>query len=524
MPGPKNSPVRAAAAAAISALALALAPAAAQGKVYFTAFLGSGGTGLERAGFDGAAMQTLQFEPAGFDDGVALDTADGRVYWTDTFASVIFSADMNGTDPQIVLDDFGQEPYGIALDVAGGKMYWTDREGVKRASLSGGERETLTTEPARGFIALDLAERRMYWADEGGTIRGAAMEVNPTISDVVTKQATPFGVAVDEAAHQLYWVSLGKIKKGEGTKTGEVIRRADVDGSGAETIVERPGAGFEGGIAVDPAAGRLYWTEAEAHDVGVANLDGSEARTLFSTGTDSPEGLAIDTSDAHPTATAAPSIEGDAQVGGVLFCDPGAWSGTGPITFGYQWEIAGLPLAGASSEIYVPSSEDAGGAVSCTVTATDDVDTSAATSSPVLVADLPDAGGPPPAGVVETRIIRSRLIAAFAFSRLTSSLTTAPVPVFASLPGTATVKATPVGGAGGSGHGARSRRRGRARSKAASQRRPKTVTATRRLRAGRGTVTLKKLRAGTRYRLSLIFKSTDGQSASDTATLKVRRR
>src|ERR1700682_381794 len=98
-------------------VATALAPVGAQARVYFSAFLAQGGTGIERAGFDGGGLETLQFEPTGFEDDLALDALDGKMYWTDTNASVIWSANMNGTGAQIVLDDFGQEPLGIALDV-----------------------------------------------------------------------------------------------------------------------------------------------------------------------------------------------------------------------------------------------------------------------------------------------------------------------------------------------------------------------------------------------------------------------
>jgi DNA-binding beta-propeller fold protein YncE len=284
--------------AAILALLLAalLAPADASSKVYFSAFLPEG-TGIERAGFDGGSLQTLQSEPAGFEDGLALDTAGGRMYWTDTNASVIASANLNGTGSQIVLDDFGQEPLGIALDLANSKMYWTDREGVKRANLDGTGRELLTKEPARGFCVLDLTAKRIYWADwPSGDIKSAAMSPEPTVTNIVTKQAAPFGVAVDHRGGKLYWLELNLNKK---KREKNEIRRANLDGTEVQTLVERPGAGFEGGLAIDPVAGKLYWSEAETRDIGVSNLDGSQAQTLLSTGEAVPVGLAVETSEPH---------------------------------------------------------------------------------------------------------------------------------------------------------------------------------------------------------------------------------
>src|SRR5712691_9588050 len=81
-------------------VALAISPAA-EAKVYFSAFLGEGGTGIARTDFEGGGLELLQFQPSGFEDGIALDPAHARMYWTDSNASVIWSANLNGTEAQI---------------------------------------------------------------------------------------------------------------------------------------------------------------------------------------------------------------------------------------------------------------------------------------------------------------------------------------------------------------------------------------------------------------------------------------
>src|SRR5439155_16075618 len=175
-----------------------LSAAEARARVYFTAFPGEGGTAIERAGFDGSQLQTLQLEPTGFEDGLAIDIADGAIYWTDTDASVIRRANLNGSEAQIVVDDFGWEPLGVALDLAFGKMYWNDRQGVKRANLDGSDEELLVTGAAGGFIALDLPAERMYWV-QAGTIKSAAMAPGAGVTTVVSGQAAVFGIAIDHA-------------------------------------------------------------------------------------------------------------------------------------------------------------------------------------------------------------------------------------------------------------------------------------------------------------------------------------
>jgi hypothetical protein len=508
----------------------ALMPLGAQARVYFTAFLAGGGTGIERAGLEGDGLETLQSQPTGFEDDLALDVAGGKMYWTDSDASVIWSSNLNGTDAQIVLDDFGAQPLGIALDIAGGKMYWTDSEGVKRASLEGTEEELLSKEPARGFIALDLPTRRMYWADyKSGDIKTAAMAPGAPVTNLITKQTSAFGIAVDPTAAKVYWLDLNLEKR---KNENDVIRRANLDGTEVKTIVERPGAGFEGGLAIEPAAGKLYWTEAETRDIAVSNLDGSDAETLFSTGEDIPEGLAVETADPHPTNTLAPSIEGSAQVGSQLSCDPGEWTSTGPVSFAYQWGIVGGSVSeGAADGSYVPSSEQAGEQLQCVVTAADSVGTSSAASAAVSVAALPTPT------LDEATLIEAPLIAGIAFARSTVSGTTAHVAVFTSLAATATLVATPVHKA--SSHGVTSRRARAARrvtnrtaqaarkvtvtgrTRSESVRKPRAITVRHGIAAGRDTITLHKLTPGTTYRLVLSVASPGGQVAKDTATLIV---
>lgn len=338
------------------------------------------------------------------------------------------------------------------------------------------------------------------------------MGVEPTVTDVATKQVSPFGIAVDEAGGKVYWLQLNLDKK---KSEKNVIRRANLDGSELETLIERPGAGFEGGLSLDPAAGKMYWTEAEAHDIAVANLNGSEAETLLSTGEDSPEGLAIETVNPQPMNTAAPVIEGSPQVGSPLGCNPGTWSGTGPITFAYQWGVVGAAaIEGATGSTYVPSTEQAGAMLACVVTASDDVETTTATSAAVGVTAATTGDSTGASDLASATVVETPLIAGIAVARLTGSASRVRVPVFTSLPGAATLTATPTSPRREPARAVRSRTRTK----------PKTLTVGKTLAAGRGTITLTKLTPGTTYRLVLKVTTDDGQRATDAATLKISKR
>ena len=80
------------------------------------------------------------------------------------------------------------------------------------------------------------------------------------------------GVAVDPAAGKLYWTNVDTDK----------IRRANLDGSNPEDLVTE-GLAFPMAIALHPPINKLYWGEQSLAQIGSANLDGSNAAPLIST-------------------------------------------------------------------------------------------------------------------------------------------------------------------------------------------------------------------------------------------------
>ena len=99
-----------------------------------------------------------------------------------------------------------------------------------------------------------------------------------------------------------------------------------------------------------------------------------------------------------PTNVTSPTISGIARVGQALHVDPGTWNGTPPISYAYQWlrcdaTGAGCGDIGAGGNSYTPVASDVGQTIRVTVTASNSVGSSAATSAqtaPVEVASLSD--------------------------------------------------------------------------------------------------------------------------------------
>lgn len=84
-----------------------------------------------------------------------------------------------------------------------------------------------------------------------------------------------------------------------------------------------------------------------------------------------------------PQNTALPVISGSPDVGTTISVSNGTWTGDAPITYTYQWNVAGTPVSGQTSQTYTVQVGNAGKAITATVTATNSAGNSSATSAPV---------------------------------------------------------------------------------------------------------------------------------------------
>ncbi len=128
-----------------------------------------------------------------------------------------------------------------------------------------------------------FASDSLYWTSytSAGAVRLGDLGGSGA-RDLFTGESSPEGVAIDAAAGKIYWADT----------TSGAIRVANLDGSGAQDLYTRENS--PAGVAIDPAAGLIYWANGvDGGAIRVGNLDGSGARTLFP-GEDKPVGVAID--------------------------------------------------------------------------------------------------------------------------------------------------------------------------------------------------------------------------------------
>jgi hypothetical protein len=125
----------------------------------------------------------------------------------------------------------------------------------------------------------DPRSARLFFLELSG---GWIHSMNPDGSDrrtIVTKCHNPDGIAVDVEAGHIYWTNMGDPSRDEGS-----IERADLDGANRTIIIPQGITFTPKQIHFEKQSGKLYWSDREGMRVMRANLDGSGVETLVETG------------------------------------------------------------------------------------------------------------------------------------------------------------------------------------------------------------------------------------------------
>ena len=154
-------------------------------------FLDLGGGRIFSANSDGSDLKVIVNEGRKLPDGVVVDVEADHIYWTNmgnpsANDGSIERSDLDGGNITIIIPPGGTfTPKQLQLDKKNGKLYWCDREGMRvmRSNLDGSNIETLVQtgdgeadrRDARRWcvgIALDVEGGRLYWTQKGNDNAG----------------------------------------------------------------------------------------------------------------------------------------------------------------------------------------------------------------------------------------------------------------------------------------------------------------------------------------------------------------
>lgn len=221
--------------------------------------------------------------------GMAIDAANGHIYWAEDGAGRIARGNLDGTEVTTILSDRGDaenpdpvaNPQGIAL--LDGRIYWSEySNGLYSANLDGSDVQHLidvtsaASSEGTSALAWDEVTEKVYLS---ATIAGILYEINPdgtALEADSTVAPNAYGLAFDGA--------------------GTLFRTNFSDGvidtyESVDPLFE--GRGQPLGIAVSEDGSQLFWAERTGGNILMANADGSGDVTTLVSGEDSPFGFTL---------------------------------------------------------------------------------------------------------------------------------------------------------------------------------------------------------------------------------------
>src|SRR6476620_140730 len=124
--------------------------------------------------------------------------------------------------------------------------------------------------PIGRLIVIEVNDNRIHSMNTHGSDK----------KTILTGCRLPDGIAVDVAAGHIYWTNMGSSPS---VNDGS-IERADLDGRNRRNNVPQGVPFTPKQIQLDKDNGKLYWCYLECMRVMLTNLDGSQTETLVETG------------------------------------------------------------------------------------------------------------------------------------------------------------------------------------------------------------------------------------------------
>jgi len=205
-----------------------------------------------------------------------------RLFVLNLSAGTVLSMNPDGKDQQVIASHCHM-PDGVAVDVDAGCVYWTnmgvpsaDDGTIERADLDGGNRVTIVPQGVTHTpkqIHLERETGKLYWSDREGmrvmrcNLDGSAVETlvvsGDTAADLGDQTKWCVGIAVDPQAGQIYWTQKGSDNAGVGRLLRAGIEipagQSAANRSDVEVWLDRLPEPID--LEIDHAQRMLYWTD-----------------------------------------------------------------------------------------------------------------------------------------------------------------------------------------------------------------------------------------------------------------------
>ncbi|KAG5839924.1 hypothetical protein ANANG_G00210400 [Anguilla anguilla] len=288
-------------------------------KIYWT---DTGTNRIEVANLDGSMRKVLIWQSLDSPRAIALYHEMGYMYWTDWGEHAkLERSGMDGSERVVLISSNLGWPNGLAIDKAGSQLLWADAhtERIEAADLSGANRRTLVSRCSTRFnrcgrrnggcshLCLPNPNGTSCACPTGVLLRGdgRACEDGPETYLLFSNRVSIRRISMDTADRTDVHVPVPELHnvisldydsvEGKVYYTDvsiDVIRRANLDGSGMETVVGE-GLTTTDGLAVDWVARNMYWTDTGRNTIEVARLDGSARKVLINDSLDEPRAIAV---------------------------------------------------------------------------------------------------------------------------------------------------------------------------------------------------------------------------------------
>lgn len=167
---------------------------------------------LEAHNIDGDFGQSETIVTGSNIHGIAIDTLNEKLYYSDRGTNRIYTVNLDGTQNEelIYLPSGLADPRGLTLDLQRGKIYWanTGQNKIQRANLDGTEIENVVLgfESAEN-VSFNTAENIVYITDvELGAIFSYSLDLDVLDTMYVNASSLPSSIEYNAETGYLFWI------------------------------------------------------------------------------------------------------------------------------------------------------------------------------------------------------------------------------------------------------------------------------------------------------------------------------